>query len=127
MKMDSQSKKDAAVTFLQMVASGQVREAYDKYVGPDFRHHNPFFRGDAASLMVAMEGNARDCPDKVLEIKRTLEDEDLVMVHSHVRLRPGDRGIALMHLFRFEGNRVVEAWDIGQAVPEHSPNEHGMF
>jgi len=27
-----------------MVASGELREAYQKYVGPDFLHHNPLFR-----------------------------------------------------------------------------------
>jgi hypothetical protein len=33
--------------------------------GPDFRHHNPYFRGDAESLMAAMEENARKNPDKL--------------------------------------------------------------
>jgi enamine deaminase RidA (YjgF/YER057c/UK114 family) len=37
------SNKDAAVTFLKLAASGKVREAYSKFVGPGFRHHNPFF------------------------------------------------------------------------------------
>jgi predicted SnoaL-like aldol condensation-catalyzing enzyme len=44
-----------------------------------------------------------------------------------VRQNPDDRGGALVHIFRFHGDRVVELWDIGQPVPEDSPNENGMF
>ena len=121
------SQKDAATTFLQLVASGKVREAFQNYVGPNFRHHNPFFRGDAESLMLAMEENAAMNPGKVLEVQRALEDDGLVAVHSHVRQKPGDLGGAVVHVFRFQGDRVVELWDIGQPVPENSPNENGMF
>ena len=52
---------------------------------------------------------------------------DLAAVHSHVRMKPGDKGIAVVHLLRFEGGRVAEFWDVGQAVPEESPNRSGMF
>ena len=119
--------KEAAREFLRLAASGKVREAYQKYVGPEFRHHNPYFRGDGESLMVAMEENAARNPDKTLEIQRALQDGNLVAVHSRVRQRPDDPGAALVHIFRFEGNLIAELWDIGQAVPENSPNEWGMF
>ena len=56
-----------------------------------------------------------------------LEDGQLVAVHSKVTMRPGDRGNAVVHLFRFEGNKIVELRDVGQAVPETTENEHGMF
>jgi predicted SnoaL-like aldol condensation-catalyzing enzyme len=125
--MTATSRKDAAISFLRMAASGKFREAYQKYVGRNFRHHNPFFRGDAQSLMTAMEENAAKNPDKVLEVQRALEDGDLVAVHSRVRQKPADRGAAVVHIFKFEGDRVVELWDMGQPVPENSPNENGMF
>jgi hypothetical protein len=35
--------KEAALTFLKLVAGGQVDEAYAKYVAPGFRHHHPYF------------------------------------------------------------------------------------
>jgi predicted SnoaL-like aldol condensation-catalyzing enzyme len=125
--MTTTSRKDAAISFLRLAGSGKVREAYQKYVGPNFRHHNPFFRGDAQSLMTAMEENAGNNPEKVLEVQRALEDGDLVAVHSRVRQKPADRGAAVVHIFKFQGDRVVELWDMGQPVPENSPNENGMF
>ena len=121
------SHKDAATEFLTMAASGNVREAYRKHVGADFRHHNPNFRGDAASLMAAMEENAAKNPDKRLEIQLALQEGDLVAVFSRVRQKPADPGGAVVHIFRFEGDHIAEFWDVGQAVPEKSPNENGMF
>jgi predicted SnoaL-like aldol condensation-catalyzing enzyme len=125
--MSQQSHKEAAMAFLRLVASGSVREAYRKHVSPDFRHHNAYFSGDAESLAAAMEENAARNPNKTLEIQRALQDGDLVAVHSRVRLNPGDLGMGLVHIFRFQGNLIAELWDIGQAVPERSPNEYGMF
>jgi uncharacterized protein YndB with AHSA1/START domain len=121
------SHKQAAITFLQLVASGKVREAYRAHVGPGFRHHNVWFRGDAESLMTAMEEAAAKNPDKQLEVQRALQEGELVAVHSRVRQNSSDRGGAVVHIFRFAGERIVELWDVGQAVPEESPNEHGMF
>jgi predicted SnoaL-like aldol condensation-catalyzing enzyme len=52
-----------------------------------------------------------------------------VAVHSRVRQNPGDRGAALVHISRFEGERIAELWDIGigQPVPAESVNANGMF
>ena len=83
--------------------------------------------GDAASLQKAMEENHTLFPRKVLDVKRALEDGDLVGVHSHIRLQENGPDIAAVHIFRFDGDRIVELWDVGQAVPEQSPNENGMF
>lgn len=118
---------EAASDFLKLIVSNQIREAYKRYVGEKFRHHNPFFRGDAESLMIAMEEDAAANPDKVLEIQHTLQDGELVAIHSWIRQQPGDLGTSVVHIFRFEGDLITEAWDVGQAVPEDSPNEHGMF
>jgi predicted SnoaL-like aldol condensation-catalyzing enzyme len=74
-----------------------------------------------------MEENSIQNPDKTIEVQRTLEDSGLVAVHALVRLKPGDLGIVTVHIFRFQGNRIVELWDVGQAVPEKSLNENGMF
>ena len=121
------SNKNAAVSFLKMAASGKVQEAYSKFVGEGFRHHNPFFEGSAESLQAGMEANALQNPDKVLDVKRVIAEGELVAVHSHVQQKPGERGAAVVHIFRFENGRIVELWDLGQPVPENSPNQFGMF
>ena len=82
------NNKEAAVSFLKLAAGGKVREAYSRFVGAEFRHHNPFFEGSAQTLMAAMEENALQNPGKVLEVKRVIAEGELVAVHSHVRSRP---------------------------------------
>lgn len=56
-----------------------------------------------------------------------LEEGCTVAVHSHVKQHPTDLGGAVVHIFRFYENQIVEMWDIGQAIPEDSPNQNGMF
>ena len=121
------SNRDAAISFLELAASGKVREAYSRFVGAGFRHHNPFFEGSAEALMAGMEENARQNPSKVLEVKRAVAEGELVVVHSHVRQKSGDLGAAVVHIFRFEKGCIVELWDLGQPVPDKSPNQYGMF
>ena len=58
---------------------------------------------------------------------RALEDGDLVAVHGRVRLTPSSPWIALIHIFRFHGNQIIEEWEAGQEVPEDSPNTNGAF
>jgi predicted SnoaL-like aldol condensation-catalyzing enzyme len=123
----SDRNKDAAVSFLELASSGKVREAYSTFVGHGFKHHNPYFEGSAEALEKGMQENADQNPEKSLEVKRAIEDGDLVVVHSHVRMKPGERGGAVVHIFRFENGRIVELWDVGQEVPENSPNQYGMF
>jgi predicted SnoaL-like aldol condensation-catalyzing enzyme len=121
------SKKEVAVEFLRMVSSGQVDEAYTRSVAEGFRHHNPWFRGDAAALRAGMAENAANNPGKRLEVKQALQEDDRVAVLSHVRHASDEPGFAVVHIFRFEGGRIAELWDLAQAVPENMANENGMF
>ena len=58
------SHREIAISVLKLAASGKVREAYSKYVSPNLKHHNPYFRGDRESLMLGMEENATKNPNK---------------------------------------------------------------
>jgi predicted SnoaL-like aldol condensation-catalyzing enzyme len=121
------SNKDAAVAFLELASAGQVREAFDRYVAPSFRHHNAHFKSDAQSLAAGMAQNAAENPQKVYQAKHVLQEGNLVAIYGRVRLKPNEQDYALFHLFKFENGRVVELWDIAQAVPADSPNELGLF
>lgn len=125
--MEDTPHKKTAVAFLKLVISGKIREAYETYVSPEFRHHNPYFKGDRESLLRGMEENEQQFPNKAFEIKHILEDGDLVATHSRLQLKPDMPEMAVLHLFRFEGDKVVEMWDVGQPAPPESQNESGLF
>lgn len=73
-----------------------------------------------------MENHAQ-FPDKRMTVKNVLSDGDRVAVHSHIVPRDGDPGLIAVHLFRFDGGRIAEMWDCGQAIPAESPNRDGAF
>lgn len=117
----------AAVSFLKLASSGKVNEAYSKYIGVGFRHHNPFFEGSAESLQAGMEENAKQSPNKVFTILRTVSEGDFVVTHSHVQQSPEQCGTFVVHIFRFENGKIIELWDVGQPIPESSLNQNGIF
>ena len=116
-----------AVSFLKLASSGKVNEAYSKYIGVGFCHHNPFFEGSAEALQTGMEENAKQSPNKVFTILRTVSEGDFVVTHSHIQQNPEQRGAVVVHIFRFENGKIVELWDVGQPIPESSANQNGMF
>jgi predicted SnoaL-like aldol condensation-catalyzing enzyme len=123
----STTHKEAAVQFLQLVVAGSIDEAYEAHVDLAGQHHNPFFPAGFPALKQAMKENQVRFPDSQITVKHALGDGDLVAVHSHVVLSLGTKGVAVVHLFRFQDDKIVELWDVGQAPPEDSPNADGMF
>jgi predicted SnoaL-like aldol condensation-catalyzing enzyme len=120
------TKKEMATTFLKMTASGDVRNAYDKFIAPNFIHHNQYFKGDRESLLLAMEDSSRASPNKQLDIQQIFEDGDRVAVFSKVTMKSGQE-VAVVHILKFEGTKVVEMWDVGQLLDKNSPNKNGAF
>lgn len=121
------SQRQATTSFLKLVVAGKIREAYDRYVAADLKHHNAYFQGDRASLLEAMEEEQAKFPHKAMEIKHLIEEGDMVAVHSHLKTRPEHSGLAVVHIFRFEHGKIAELWDVAQAVAKDSPNKNGMF
>ncbi len=124
---NSQVLKEAAVRFLKLVVAGRIEEAYRDHVDMEGKHHNPFFQAGFPALKKAMIENHVQFPDKSLTVSHALGDGDMVAVHSHLRLRAGDPGMTVVHLFRFQGEKIVELWDCGQQLPADSPNSDGAF
>lgn len=122
------TRKESAVSFLELASAGKVDEAYARFIAPNFVHHNQYFAGDRGSLRAAMAEAHAKSPNEAFEVKRVLEDGDFVVTHSRVvRGGPGQQDIAVVHVFRFEEDRVVELWDVGQLLNKESPNENGAF
>ena len=92
-------------------------------VTPDFRHHNPYVAAGSLALKTAMAENAAKNSDKRLEVLRSLEDGDLVAIHSRVRLQREQPGFAVVHIFRFEGDQIAELWDVIQEPPPDRVND----
>ena len=121
------TRKEIALNFERLVASGQIREAFEKYVSSSFRHHNPYFKGDREALLLGLEKNAGQFADKIYEVQRDLEDGELVAIHSRLKPKPDWPDMAIVHIFRFEGDMIVEEWDLSIQMPGDGLNDNGLF
>jgi predicted SnoaL-like aldol condensation-catalyzing enzyme len=121
------NKKDIAKSFFELAFSGKVQEAWDKYVHPDFRHHNPKVKEGAEALKQALEDFARIFPNNQYEVKRVLEDGDFVVVHVGGRMKPEDEEESGIYIFRFDGDLIAEEWEVFWSIPDDSPNKDGAF
>jgi predicted SnoaL-like aldol condensation-catalyzing enzyme len=119
----------AAVTEFYDMAFNRRRpeQAAAKFLGSYYRQHNPG-AGDGPEPFIAfVRGFAKAYPSMQIDFKRTVAEGDLVVIHSHLVRQPGDRGMAVMDIFRLEGGKIVEHWDVLQEVPEKAENTNTMF
>ena len=119
-------KRDA-VAFLEAIIRGDIAQAYETYVADGCIHHNPYFKGDMATLQAGMEESHIQSPDKVYEVKHVLQDGNMVAVHAFMKQNKADKTSGtVVHMFRFnEAGKVVEFWDVAQFV-EEIINENGL-
>ena len=108
---------------LQPLDAAQV----DRFFAPGYIQHSPMAATGAQGLKDFLEWARLRSPDAEHRIKRMFVDGDYVIAHVHVVINPGDRGNAVMDIFRIEGGHIAEHWDAGQEVPERAANDNGMF
>src|SRR3989344_4135197 len=123
MRNDNMRKRDIAESFLKLASTGRVLEAYKKHVHPDFYHHNLYFKGDRESLLKGMEENAKQFPNKTYETLRALEEGETVAIHGKVTLSLESQW-SVIHIFRFEDDKIIELWEASQEVLKDSPNKN---
>jgi predicted SnoaL-like aldol condensation-catalyzing enzyme len=125
---DGKAPKEMVTTFYRMVFEAhRVKEAFDLYVGPTYKQHNPRVPDGAAASIKFLSDRFETNPQATNKIVRIMADGDLVAVHVHSTLNSDDRGRAIVDIFRVENDRIVEHWDVIQPVPEETANANGMF
>ncbi|MAT90592.1 MAG: polyketide cyclase [Flavobacteriaceae bacterium] len=112
-------------SFLTLVGSGNVQQGFDRFTAAEFIHHNQYFEGSREALIKAMEEDHQKNPNESLKIKYSYVDGSTVILHSHVVKQ--EMEIAVVHIFRFQEDKIVELWDLGQVMEQNSPNEQGLF
>lgn len=121
------SNKQTALDFLSMVVSGQVDDAFEKYVDMSGKHHNVHTPAGFPALCQGMKESDVQFPKKQFKTFFALEEGDKVAVYSSVILKPKELEVAVTHIFRFSEGKIVEMWDVGMILPDEAVNDDGAF
>ena len=121
-----EANKELAIGFFTEVFVGGEVAAIDQYIGDSYIQHNPNVP-DGRDVIGRFIEKRGPLPADALIIKRVVAENDLVFLHSHAQFFAKPRGAAVVDIFRIEGGKIVEHWDVIQPVPEEMAHENGMF
>ncbi|NDJ57126.1 hypothetical protein GWD52_08995 [Enterobacteriaceae bacterium 4M9] len=96
-------------------------------VADNYKQHNPQVPDGKAPFVSYFAGYFKENPQSRARIVRSATDGDLVYLHVHSASGPKDRGQAVVDIFRVQGGKIVEHWDVIQEVPEKAANSNTMF
>lgn len=98
-----------------------------QFIAPNYIEHSIEASDGLEGLKNDVIGYLKVYPMSTAEIKRTVADGDMVILHVHTVLEPGTPGRAVMESFRLENGKVVEHWDISEDIPTKLKHNNGVF
>jgi predicted SnoaL-like aldol condensation-catalyzing enzyme len=121
--------KQIAIAFYNAALNEKNWEKTKGFIGNRYVQHNLGAIDGPEGLKAHIEFLKKDFPNNHGEIKHALADGDLVALHIHNKRSPEIRGNAVVDIFRIENGKVVEHWDVVQAIPEpeKAKNQNTMF
>jgi predicted SnoaL-like aldol condensation-catalyzing enzyme len=130
-KMDQEATEaknaQIAIEFYNAALNEKDWEKTKSFMGDMYIQHNPHAKDGYEGLHDHVEMLKEKFPKNHGEIKHVLADGDLVALHVHSKRTPESLGNAVVDIFRLKNGKVVEHWDVVQAVPEESLNDNTMF
>jgi predicted SnoaL-like aldol condensation-catalyzing enzyme len=124
---DPEANKKAAIEFYDKALNQKDFDAASKYFGPKYIQHNPGAPDGIEGFKAFITLRKEKFPNAKSEIKRAFAEGDFVILHVHGVREPGERGVAIVDIFRLENSKIVEHWDVVQPIPEKPANNNGMF
>lgn len=119
--------KQAVAEFYDLIINKKDYESAKKYMGPNYRQHNPLVKDHPEGLREFIEFLKTNAPLAHSEIKQSFAEGNYVILHVHSLRQPNTRGRAIVEIFRLENGLIDEHWDVIQEIPENSENPNGMF
>ncbi|HUI46417.1 MAG TPA: ester cyclase [Nitrospirota bacterium] len=98
-----------------------------KYLGSRYIQHNQDAADGAEGLRNFISFLKDKYPKSHSEIKRVFIDGNFVILHVHAVRVPGTPGFAIVDIFRLKNGKIVEHWDVHEAIIDKPANQNGMF
>lgn len=123
-----QNKANVLAFYDLAFAQHKPQEAVDKYVGKEYRQHNPRVADGSQAFVDAFTPFLQKFPQSKPHIKRVIAEGDLVVLHVNSKKMPDELGNAVVDIFRLDENgKIVEHWDVSMPVPEKTVSGRGVF
>lgn len=122
-----QANLDLVLAMFAQVLNPMDSSAVDRFISPDYVQHSQLAEPGREALKRFLDMIRAQTPDAAHDVKRAFVDGDHVIVHYHVRRWPGDKGWAVIDIFRVENGLIAEHWDVLQEVAEGGPNPNSPF
>ena len=126
-RADPEANKKVVLDFYEKGLNQKDFDAAAKHFGPRYIQHNPTAPDGIEGFKAFIAFRKDKFPNAKSEIKRAFAEGDYVILHVHGVREPGERGVAIVDIFRLENGKIVEHWDVIQPVPEKTANDNGMF
>jgi predicted SnoaL-like aldol condensation-catalyzing enzyme len=128
MSRSSPEENKALVTsFYEKALNDRNLSIVADFLAPYYRQHNPTIEDGVEGLKKYLRWIQETHPRSRSQILRVYADGDFVILHVHRVRTPGTEGDAIVDLFRLEGGKIAEHWDVIQPVPERAVNDNTMF
>ena len=122
-----EANKKAVLEAYDLALNQKDADAAFKYLGPTYTQHNPTVADGFEGWKAMVTWLKTDRPNFNVVVKRVIAEGDFVVLHVHMKADEGDRGRAGVEIFRLEQGKIVEHWDVLQAIPETVANNNTMF
>ncbi|HEX4212441.1 MAG TPA: ester cyclase [Candidatus Dormibacteraeota bacterium] len=122
--MTAQENRRIVLDFYEAVVNRRDFTAASAYLGDVYIQHR-------ADVPDGVDGLRRfmlreRSPQTRVDVRRVFVDGDHVILHAHVVPSPDDRGSAHVDIFRVDGGKVVEHWDVDEPIPAETANSNGV-
>jgi predicted SnoaL-like aldol condensation-catalyzing enzyme len=94
----------------------QVKEGFERYVGPGFKQHNGMLPNDSsAAIKLLSHLLADEYPASRIVVERTVAQGDLVAAQVFWDQKRGEtHGVERVDIYRLDNARIVEHWEVAQ-------------
>jgi predicted SnoaL-like aldol condensation-catalyzing enzyme len=121
------ANKRLVLTMYEKLIGQKDFAAARRYLGDHYIQHSPYAADGHDGVAAFVAAFKREFPNHRYDVKKVIAEGDYVVLHLHGQNGPNPNGESVVDFFRVANGKVVEHWDVIQALPETASNNNGVF